>query len=168
MEKIDLKTTVANLTVETLLKLVTNTMLSVNDQQSAQISKQIGAMQSDLAGRFITQNDIDIGQAESFRATRARGYDTVGSASSAHLHRGYSQFDRMVESSVNHYSTVLADERTAKAKIGYYDTAKIAQEIGHRDIAIEDQWESDKEALVAAIIGEVVKSIQVPPAATEK
>lgn len=167
MDKINLKTTVANLSVETFLKMVTSTMLSVNDQQSTQMSKQIGAMQSDLAGRFITQSDIDVGQAESLRATRARGYDTIGAASASHLHRGYTQFDRMVESSVNHYSTVLADERLAKAKIGYYDTAKIAQEIGHRDIAIEDQWESDKEALVAAIIGEVVKSIQVPPAATE-
>lgn len=181
-----LNVSVADLTVGTFLKAVADTVVSANASQSNQIAGQIaqqvdqtiGKLSSDLAGRTIIQSDVDVDNLERFRATAGRDHDAwayktnvtdfvIGTNAAANQGTMQTQVQRMVEASLNHYATTLADERVSKAHIGFYKKSKLAQELAHADIAREDQWESDKEALVSAIVGEVVKSIQVPPAATE-
>lgn len=60
----------------------------------------------------------------------------------------------------NAYLLSLADERKYKA-------GHDAQIVRHADVAIENQWEDPNEIAGGAISGEIAKSVQVPPAATE-
>lgn len=177
----------ATLTVDQFVKAVAETVLSANAAQSNQISSQIaqqvskqiseqisssiGKTSSDLQSRAIVQSDVDVNSEERIRSSAARedaliGYKSnvtdflIGTDAVNTQRNSTSALSRMVEASVNHYATTLSDERIHKASL-------LNAQHRHTDIAVENQWESGQEALVDAIVGEVLKSIQVPPAATE-
>lgn len=167
--------------------------VSQDSQQAVQAAKSVsqeitalkGSLSSDFVSRFLSAADVDQGDDEQRRADQALGFggrvykhNIYDLGKAADLNRQDTDFSsykeelqqqhlQMTQASLDHYKTILSDERVAKDNIRYYGSAKIQQEQRHADIATEDQWESEKEALVAAIVGEVVKSIQVPPAANE-
>lgn len=167
---------------------------SQDSQQAVQAAKSIsqditalkGSLSSDFVNRFLSAADVDQGDDEQRRSDQALGfggrvykhnvYDfgkaTNLNALDADYRAKKAELDsittKILNTGADHYASILSDERKMKNSIDYYSGAKKQQEQRHADIATEDQWESEKEALVAAIVGEVVKSIQVPPAATEK
>lgn len=150
----------------------------LSQQMSQQISKAVGALQSDMASRFLSKDDIDIGMYERLRADGASDQAAwnykrnttdflIGTNNVSDQSTKQNQLNRMVEMSINHYGTTLSDERVTKAAIRYLRDAKFQQEQRHADIASENQWTDDGEILQTANLGETVKSLQVPPAATE-
>lgn len=155
-------------------------------KQTAQsIAETVGSLQSDFASRFLTKADIDMADEERMRATGARDdaylafktnvndFDKAGDLRSQDkdIRELKSQLNKahldILQRSIDHYSSVLSDERTAKYGSDFYRKNLKAQTLAHTDIAREDQWESDKEAIVTAVLSELVKSVQVPKAATE-
>lgn len=158
--------------------IVAQVTQQVSQQVSEQVAKAVGQLQSDLASRTIIKADTDIGMDERIRANGARddaawAYKTnvsdflIGTNNIANQGTLQNQLARMIEGSINHYNTVLADERVSKAHSNYYTLGKIQQEQRHADIATENQWESTQETANDALAAELVKSVQVPPAATE-
>lgn len=156
---------------------------SQDSQQAAQAVKQIeqvvGSLQSDFASRTVTKDDIDVKADESMRSDTALGYggrvykhnvydfgmatDIVQHAIDVRKHQAdLNQITiKLLSGSVDGYlSSQGLNER--------YNNAKWQQELRHSDIASENQWEDEKE-LAGSIAGlETAKSVQVPPAATEK
>lgn len=157
------------------LQALKSTQQTQADQISAQVAKQIeqvvGSLQSDLASRMVVKDDIDVKADERFRATGARDdaswtYKTnvsdflAGTNNVSNQGTLQNQMSRMIEASVNAYAEGLATNNR-------YINAKWQQELRHADIATENQWESTQETANDALAGEIAKSTQVPPAATE-
>ncbi len=158
--------------------IVAQVTQQVSQQVSEQVSKAVGQLQSDLASRTIVKADTDVGMDERLRATGARENDAwgykmnvsdflIGTNNISNQATFQNQLARMIEGSINHYNTVLSDERVSKSHSDHYKLGKIQQENRHADIATENQWESTQESANDALAAELVKSTQVPPAATE-
>ena len=156
---------------------------SQDSQQAVQAAKSIsqditalkGSLSSDFVNRFLSAADVDQGDDEQRRADQALGFggrvykhNVYDMAKASDLNRqdtDYASFKRQLEeqyldmnkASIDHYKTILSDERIAKEKVRYYGGAKIQQEQRHADIATEDQWESDKEAIVTAVLTRLAK-----------
>jgi hypothetical protein len=168
----------ANMLSTLAAHIVAQTSQQASQQVSEQIAKAVGQLQSDLASRTIIKADTDVGMDERLRATGARENDAwgykmnttdflIGTNNVAHQGVSQNQLNRMMEASVNHYSTILSDERIAKDSVRYYNLGKIQQEQRHADIATENQWESTQESANDALAAELAKSTQMTPAATE-
>lgn len=168
----------ANMLSTLAANIVAQTTQQTSQQVSEQVAKAVGQLQSDLASRTIIKSDTDVGMDERIRATGARENDAwgykmnttdflIGTNNVSHQGVNQNQLNRMMEASVNHYGTILADERIAKDAVRYYGLGKIQQEQRHADIATENQWEDVKELAGDGLAAELVKSVQVPPAATE-
>lgn len=166
------------------LQAIKTTQQSNADQISAQIQKQIaqvaGALQSDFASRTSTiVNDADsVKSDERMRATAGRGdsyleyktnvndFDVASDLRSQDKDIRQHKSDlnnatiRLLNTSVDHYASILSEERK-------FMTSKWTQELRHADIAVENQWEDPNEVASNALSGEIAKSLQVPPAATE-
>lgn len=169
----------STLTVDQFVKALADTMVSANAAQSNQISSQlaqqvanqvsetIGKLQSDMATRTIssttTERHEDVDSTERMKANAGRedgllGYKSnvtdfiIGTNAVANQQAVQSAVVRMIEGSLNHYNTMLSDERIQKAGI-------LGAQNRHTDIAVEKQWATSQKNLSDAIVADVVKGL---------
>jgi hypothetical protein len=166
------------------LQAIKTTQQSNADQLSSQVAKEIsqavGSLQSEFASRnLVIDKDADsVKSDERMRATAGRGdsyleyktnvndFDVAADLRSQDKDIRSHKADlnhatvKLLNISLDNYATVLSNERK-------YTTSKWQQELRHADIATENQWEDPNEIAGNALSGEIAKSVQVPPAATE-
>ena len=151
-------------------------------KQAAQAAQQVvGSLQNDVASRTSTiVGDADsVKSDERMRSAAGRGesylefktntfdfskaMDAIKQQEDTRLHEKDLRAQQIAaaQAGVDAYRGILAG-------VTQFINAKWQQELRHSDIATENQWEDPNEIAGNALSGEIAKSVQVPPAATEK
>jgi hypothetical protein len=149
-------------------------------QSAKQVEQTIGSLQSDFSSRTsgIVSDADSVKADERMRATAARGNDFVEFKTNTFDYSKAMDLIRQQEDTRVHEKDLKSQQlATSQAGLDAYRNiligatqfinAKWQQELRHSDIATENQWEDPNEVASNALSGEIAKSLQVPPAATE-
>ena len=155
---------------------------AIDSSQAVQTAKDtaqtIGQLQSDFASRMVVKDDVDVKADERLRAQGADSNSAWAFKTNVYDFGAAAGLLTQKEDTRLHEKSLQAQQlATSQAGIDAYRgllvgmvkyvSGKWQQELRHSDIATENQWEDPNEIAGNALSGEIAKSVQVPPAATE-